>query len=392
MEQKSERIVWVDGLKGIACILVFIHHFTLAFFPASFFGDPSLEHFTNESRLYQSPLSFIINGSFWVSVFCILSGFVMTISFSYKKGKLTNTVLKRYITLSVPVFIISGIIYLLNILGLLFDKSAAKLSGSYAWLGTVVNHNLSVGKLFYSSFISVIFMGDYTFNTAFWMLKYIFFGTILVCVLNFALNNKSNYYLIIVALLGGLLFWKFDLLSCFVFGFILAKVYKSYKSKITNIFSALGVPCILASAFLGGYPSGAEPKNYYKFFRIKNIYYPHILGAVLFVFGIMITIPIVKYLSLKFFLFLGKISFAIYLIHIPVLMSFSCGIFILLKKQGVHYLTDSFITFILSLAVIIGLSYLFNRFIETPCNKLTKKFLNLFQKNKSETKTRSYSK
>ena len=35
----SKRIMWLDGLKGLACIGVLLHHFSLAFLPAVYYGD-----------------------------------------------------------------------------------------------------------------------------------------------------------------------------------------------------------------------------------------------------------------------------------------------------------------------------------------------------------------
>lgn len=29
---KNERLTWIDGLRGLACILIFTHHFLVFFF------------------------------------------------------------------------------------------------------------------------------------------------------------------------------------------------------------------------------------------------------------------------------------------------------------------------------------------------------------------------
>ena len=35
-EQNSRRITWIDGLKGIACLLIFTHHFSLEYFNGAY--------------------------------------------------------------------------------------------------------------------------------------------------------------------------------------------------------------------------------------------------------------------------------------------------------------------------------------------------------------------
>lgn len=34
-----ERMKWIDGLKGIACVGIFYHHFFLRYAPESYYGQ-----------------------------------------------------------------------------------------------------------------------------------------------------------------------------------------------------------------------------------------------------------------------------------------------------------------------------------------------------------------
>ena len=43
---KNERLTWIDGLRGLACILIFTHHFLVSFFPSSYNGES--KHLTND--------------------------------------------------------------------------------------------------------------------------------------------------------------------------------------------------------------------------------------------------------------------------------------------------------------------------------------------------------
>lgn len=43
-----QRLRWLDGLRGIACLGVFTHHFILTFFPAMYYGDSQCAHLNGE--------------------------------------------------------------------------------------------------------------------------------------------------------------------------------------------------------------------------------------------------------------------------------------------------------------------------------------------------------
>lgn len=115
--EKSKRIYWIDGLKGIACIMIFVHHFFVGFMPASYYGVGAMQHGNDgwEVLLSQNPASVLINGNFWVCVFCVLSGLVQGYKiFSMESlDRLPKDMVKRYFRLSLPVFFISLIVYLM---------------------------------------------------------------------------------------------------------------------------------------------------------------------------------------------------------------------------------------------------------------------------------------
>lgn len=133
--------------------------------------------------------------------------------------------------------------------------------------------------------------------------------------------------------------------------------------------------------FFAGYPTGLVPTNFYRFLNILPDYilasqFFHILGSVMIIYGIMSSDIIERILSSKIAIRLSKISFSIYLLHIPLIFSFSSMIFALFFKSTNRYIVSVFLAFLLTLTFLLILSSLFSRFIETPCNKLANKFLN----------------
>jgi len=79
MQQKKERIERLDGFKGILCVLIFVHHFLLLFFPAIHYGQAAPTHLNGlDTYLSQSPVSFVFNGNYMVSLFCVISAVVIS--------------------------------------------------------------------------------------------------------------------------------------------------------------------------------------------------------------------------------------------------------------------------------------------------------------------------
>ena len=78
---QSGKIQYLEGIRGVAALMVFFHHFLLAFFPSfNFAGDPATSHLgTFELNYWRTPLSVFTNGEFMVSLFFVLSGFVLSV-------------------------------------------------------------------------------------------------------------------------------------------------------------------------------------------------------------------------------------------------------------------------------------------------------------------------
>lgn len=75
----------------------------------------SMETMVGSIAESKSCLSVLINGKFWVCVFCVLSGLVQGYKIFSMEGldRLPKDMVKRYFRLSLPVFFISLIVYLM---------------------------------------------------------------------------------------------------------------------------------------------------------------------------------------------------------------------------------------------------------------------------------------
>lgn len=102
----TNKITYLDGLRGLAAVIVLIWHFSNVFYPATLNGDPKISHlpFAFDAWLFNSPVSFFYNGDFAVSIFFVLSGYVLTKAYFVKKDKdiLIKRAIARYPRLLIP--------------------------------------------------------------------------------------------------------------------------------------------------------------------------------------------------------------------------------------------------------------------------------------------------
>jgi peptidoglycan/LPS O-acetylase OafA/YrhL len=101
----------------------------------------------------------------------------------------------------------------------------------------------------------------------------------------------------------------------------------------------------------------------------------HILGAGMVMYVLLNSQWLQKVFSAPVPVFLGKISYSLYLIHFLVISSFTCALFLALH-QVLPYGTASLVSCILSVLLIIPLSYLFYRYVDMAGVELSRIFYN----------------
>mgnify|MGYP000943467565 FL=1 len=376
----TDKINYLDGLRGIAAINVMIMHFFIVLVPAIIYSDRMPSHFGGLEQLFSStPLGLIGAGNFSVCIFFVLSGYVLTYKYFKMKDKkiIINGAVRRYIRLFVPVFVVIILAFLLASTGVFhYYIETAMISGNnnYAnyWTFTpdIVD---AVKQAVWGSF----FAGEDTYNPVLWTMTIEFYGSMLVFAMTLLFGVQRTRWTFYLA--AAVLFFN-SYYFAFVIGMVLADTFNSKTSVFKTDNKIMLSILLISGLFLGSYPVGTVTNDsLYGFlnnglFQTPKLTY-HILGAGMIMYVLLNSRWLQNIFSSSVPVFLGKISYSLYLIHFLVISSFTCALFLFLHSVF-QYGTAVFISCFLSVLLIIPLSYLFYKYVDMVGVRISKIFYN----------------
>lgn len=324
-----ERLAYIDGIKGIAAIIVLFSHYKLAFFFKTW-------------RMYDIlDLPFVnlcVNGNFAVCLFLLISGFLMGRSLHKKNNSfrdLTFKILHRYLRLALPITPV------LLVVGLLYysENIYLPLYCSKAGVTWIMNEytSLSVDGLAKAIFLSPLGM-DYGYLAVLWMMKYIFLGGVVIMLVHAAVINHTMALKLPVAFVGCLGMYFISIYySMVVLGFVLYLVSEE-RGKKKTIFSKYILALLTLIALYN--TDIASP--------LQNA-----IAAIFVLLTIKGFCSLQKLFSSQVVVWLGRISFHVYLWHWCVMSSLTS--FVLYKwSSGIHSIVcDVVVTSITLLATLL---------------------------------------
>jgi peptidoglycan/LPS O-acetylase OafA/YrhL len=378
MVKAVSKVAYLDGIRGVAAFLVFFHHFLLVFFSAFYSFDV---HATNlngwDVRYGQSVFSVLSNGHFFVCIFFVLSGFVLSRKY-YQSNDLTVVLSgahRRFLRLYIPVASTIIISFLMLKAGFFYNVPVSSLRHSEWWFGTQWNIPQPLLQLWICLKYTALFQGDSSFDTSLWTMSIEFFGSFFVFGF-LAFTHNTNRKLFVLFLI--LLYFKFTEqpnMANFVFGISLNYLEKLAPKFSRNVVNITVIILVLAGLFLGSYPSsnyhgGTIFEKFTPFFLKYSRWY-HSIGAFCIVAAVMLSPFLQKLFSLKPVRFLGHISFSLYLLHPLVLGSFSSWLYLKLAAP-VGFNKSLPLIFILTALVCLIVAWLMTKFIDEPGVKFSK--------------------
>lgn len=340
----GKKINCLEGIRAIAGLSIFFCHFRGAFLP-----NFTMAFWDN------SPLKILTAGNPVVRILFVLSGFVISYKYFVKEQyeDVTFDIVKRWFRLAPAVFCSVLLAYILMKLNLYFNVEAAALSHSENFLAIFNNFEPDILSCLREGVYACYLKGANAYVGPLWTMTYEYLGSILVlCAIMVFKKTKARYLFYLVQLIVFSGYYNY-----FVLGMLICDIYTSAKweqkqSKFNFMYGILFFVSFCCLAMV-------------------NINDQNKMSRIMFGFFMVIMFLTLlrwnageKCMGNRFMQWLGKLSFAIYLVHWPVIESFSSWLFLRLMEKGVGYRWVVMICFILSLVVIIVMAYLFNKYIE----------------------------
>lgn len=350
----DNRIVPLEALRGLAALTVVFGHFAGAFF----IPWPEELHFLN----------FLTNGGAAVPVFFVLSGFVLALPSleGADDAAVIRQGIKRWPRLMGPVLVATLISYACFRFGLYHHRElgdAVNSDWARTFGGTNVDGRFSphLSNALWEGAVGTFFSNTAHYNVALWTMFHELLGSYLVFALAFGLSRTTRIgtaWMITLAT-GFACFFDPRLLS-FIVGTVIALVVTRTKPRVSI---AVAVPLTLAALYLYAYddPHGiyapialvSDPSAWH-FDRIGL----HTLAGAILVTLLVTNDTFNVALNRPIFSLLGKMSFPIYLSHIPVMFTVSAITFLELHGAGFSDVSAKLLAAVTGVPVLVGLTYL----------------------------------
>jgi len=351
--KSQKRNLVLDGVKGIAILIVLIHHFALAFYP-SIIGGVSGQINTKsgiELFLYKTPLSIFFAGYFSVSIFFVITGYILTKKVAANKDNpsyVLNASINRVFRLMPLVIIVLLVGYIFMKFNLTFNVDVDKFTKSN-WLATFFPlGTVSIEKILIDIFTRIPFSGFSEYYNILWIISYELFGSWFVYSASYFLHRDKVRFKMYLILLLALYNTHF---VSFLLGMIIAENEEMIHFKQYVYYLGFIISLIFGSSTITAIDIKALAP-FASFFKS--------IAAALFILSFMKIEWLKKLSELKIFVYFGHNSYYYYLTHMVVLIGLPSYIFLRLIPI-MRYSQVTLITFITYVVCVVIYSNLLKK-------------------------------
>lgn len=373
----KNRFNELEGLRGIAAIIVALYHAVFAFYIVAILGHTDgqgisfVQNMRFEDNLYANPIMVFLSGTFSVAIFFVLSGFVLSVGFfqTRKLEIIKKLAAKRYLRLMLPA--LASIMICLLLIGLGFSRVQEGAAITHSnWLLGSWNVMPNFFSALYDGVIGIFTQGQNSYNNVLWTMTTEFAGSFLIFGFLALFGTLKNRWILYIALIIITLNTWF---MAFAAGMILADLYTSgiLKQKRRNL-SYLAV--LGTGLFLGGFPLTHSNVSLdgtpYGFLVIPGIpiYWNSFwlsIGAIILVATVLSVTQLANIFRHRYISKLGKYTFSLYLTHLPILYTFTMFCFLELRLRfGLGYNASALIAIALSVPVVIIVAWAFEKYVD----------------------------
>lgn len=298
---EADRKGHLDGLRGVAACVVFFGHLSIALTGGTW----------------------IFKGNAAVCIFFVLSGYVLSELAQHSPLSFPAQAVRRYLRLIGPMLMTSTFAWALLALGAYRNQQAAELIHN-VWLGSWYKFEPSFSGMLSETVYGVFVSGQSDYNCNLWTMRPELIGSLYLLLINAIAPGRRLRTLCYLAL--GL-FHSDEYIVLFPVGALL----HDYHSELAGWVKATWLKAALFVVSL--YLCVAPTKWIEVFHRTSSDgLYWNMLGAALLVWSVLHWHLLQSLLDKALGRLLGRISFTLYLIHVPIICSLTAWLVLLLPS------------------------------------------------------------
>ncbi|MBS0638813.1 MAG: acyltransferase [Proteobacteria bacterium] len=333
------RLVHLESMRGVAALVVVVAHILGA---VALTGPAA----TIMLEALGTPLAIFVNGRAAVIFFFVLSGYVLVLRAvaTHDARLIASGTLKRWPRLAGPVLFSTILSSLLWKYGLYFHSQMGEVTGN-DWLKAFTfafgDRNI-VPPMGLRAAIEVGTMltflkGDQRFNSALWTMVYEFYGSFALFFTGFLLLFARQLWLrisIVVVIFAAMSWWSLYYLA-FGAGLLLAVLHLQGMRHLSAWAAAI---LVAGALYLFGYRPEAAIYRWIGWGSTltDTVTLVWIATATGLIAAVSACTPFRRALSGPVGRWLGVMSFPIYLVHLPVLLSAGCATYLTTLRFGTN--------------------------------------------------------
>ena len=357
MSHSSTKLHQLEGLRGIAAFMVVLSHLRLTFFVDA--EQVITSHWGSTAAVF---FEAIIDGNFAVWLFWVMSALVLSLRFHMSSDAsacstmLTDAAIRRYPRLLVPVMASVLFAWILHQAGLMSNVQLENLLGPKydEWLGSFYlfepNGIAALKSAAWEAFFAYELSSSY--NSALWTMEPELYGSLFLFAYLALAGKHSARWLIYLVTIGIVCCLSIHWINAFVIGamicdwFVNRDALRKFFPDVLGRYATclvhhqgIAVLSILPMMFLIGLTN------------LGGVL--HLLLASMLTAYVVVSRPAGNLFSRKLPVFLGKISFGLYLAHTPIICAVAYPVY-----SNLLGLFSPWFAAIVASILLIGLSLL----------------------------------
>lgn len=368
------KLAPVEAIRGLACLQVVCSHFALVFWPwlHAFWGVADPGDHPVQRFVHDSPFAFLYSGSAAVFIFFVLSGYILThVALGRSSRDLFGLVLKRYPRLALPC--IAACLFAYAVI----EWMNVDYSDLSVWIQGYGDFPASFSGALRNGAWEVFVSGQSRYNPILWTMRIELWGSWMIFALCYAFNRWSRLRVALLlactaalALLGATKVLDEEMtygLLAFVIGSAVRLYLRDLPASVSLLMLAAGL------YFAGVHNNSAsyawmQPSLGEHAYMIGNF-----IAGGLIVTALLFNAVFAKLAATRLLMFLGKVSFSVYLIHLCIVASLAAMIFNALQARDWDYDVSAIVACAIVLPVIYLAATVFHRFVDAQAITLSNK-------------------